>query len=168
MFGSVPWVCALHLPWVCALHLRGFVPSTGRGWGGRSRRASGTVLARVAAIASRRWRRALHRQWLGRAVAASRIAREARCVLVSLQSCRADGGTRMCRPEQVLHLPWLGSAVASHERHGACSCRCNHVEPMVAHACAARRGSSTGRGWGVQSRCVSGTVRACVAEITSL
>ena len=73
----------------------------------------------------------------------------------------------MYHPWQSLNQPWLGRVVALRERHGACLCRCDHVAPMVAHACAARRGSSTGRGWGGQSRRAIGTVRARVAAITS-
>ena len=82
------------------MYVRG--PSTGRGWGGQSRRASGTVCACVAAITSRRWRHTHVPPGAGPPPAVAgecgRVARAARCVIVSLRSRRADGGTRMRRP----------------------------------------------------------------------
>jgi hypothetical protein len=113
-------------------------PSTGSGSGVRSRRASGTVRARVAAITSRRHVPPGAGPPPAVAGECGRVARAALCVLVSLRSRRADGGTRMCRPARTLHRPWLRRAVASSERHCACSCRCDRVAPMAAHACAAR------------------------------
>ena len=96
-------------------------PSACRGWGGRSRRASGTERARLAAIATRRRRHTHVLPGAGPPPAVAGeggcVARAARCVLVSLRSRRVGGGTPMCRPRQALHRPWLGRAVVSRERH---------------------------------------------------
>ena len=86
------------------------------------------------------------------------VARAARCVLVLLQSRRARGGTHMCHPGRALCRPWLGREIASREWHGAWLSRCDRDMPMVAPACAARRGPSAGRGWGGRWCRVSGTL----------
>jgi hypothetical protein len=147
-------------------------PSAGRGWGGQSRRASGTVRARLPAIATRQWRthmcspaQALRRSWRGGGV--GRVARAARCVLVSLRSRRAGVGTHVCHPGRALRLPWLGREIASRELHGACSSRCDRDAPAAAHACAARCGPSAGRGWGGRLRRAGGTVCSCLAAIAT-
>ena len=73
----------------------------------------------------------------------------------------------MCRPAQALRRRWLGRAVASLERHGACLSRCDRDTPVAAHACGAPGRPSAGRGWGGRWCRVSGTMQARLAEIAT-
>ena len=74
----------------------------------------------------------------------------------------------MRRQMRTLSRPGRGGTVASRERHGACSSRCDRDSRLGAHTCAARCGPSAGlsRG-GAGSHRASGTGRARLAAIAT-